>query len=63
MKNPRRHNYFKLMMQLAAQIKAGEKGVIHVTFEHDDWCGIFKGGDCNCNPTARYGMPRTSKKA
>jgi hypothetical protein len=24
--------------------------VVHVRFEHDDWCGVFSGYECNCNP-------------
>lgn len=33
---------------LAGMLKPGEMGIIEV--QHDDWCGIFKGGECNCNP-------------
>lgn len=22
----------------------------HIDIFHDDWCAIFKGGECNCNP-------------
>lgn len=64
-RDPRSHNYFNLMMRYAAQIKRGEKGLVHITIEHDDWCEALtkEGGFCNCNPTARYGMPDTPKKA
>ncbi len=27
------------------------KGALtHVEIQHDDWCQIFNGGQCNCNP-------------
>ena len=26
------------------------KGIIDVYMQHDDWCNIFKGGECNCKP-------------
>lgn len=32
---------------LAAKAKPG---VIHAIVQHDDWCSIFKGGQCDCNP-------------
>ena len=25
-------------------------GYHHVTVEHDDWCGIFEGKRCDCDP-------------
>ena len=24
--------------------------VVHVRLEHDDWCGVFSGSECHCNP-------------
>ena len=30
------------------QLRRGE--VMILTFAHDDWCGIFQGEDCNCDP-------------
>ncbi len=24
---------------------------------HDDWCGIYKGGRCNCDPDVRLAEP------
>lgn len=29
--------------------KTGKGTVIHIAVEHDDWCRIFKGGECNCS--------------
>jgi len=25
-------------------------GIYHINVEHDDWCNIFKGKECNCKP-------------
>jgi hypothetical protein len=30
-------------------------GLHHVDVLHDEWCGIFKGKDCNCNPEIQLG--------
>ena len=29
------------------------KGIIDVYVEHDNWCNIFKGGECNCKPNIK----------
>lgn len=30
-----------------------ERGKLyHVVMHHDDWCRIYSGEDCNCNPIA-----------
>jgi hypothetical protein len=35
-------------------ILAGEldtkPGVSVIRVEHDDWCGVWQGGECNCRP-------------
>jgi len=28
-------------------------GIYHINVEHNNWCGIFKGGECNCKPKIR----------
>lgn len=33
---------------LKAGLSAGT--VVHVAVYHDDWCAIFRGGRCNCQP-------------
>ena len=30
------------------QIK--KKAVYHLSYYHDEWCGIYSGQECNCNP-------------
>ena len=39
-----------------------ERKRIYITvFKHDDWCGYFQGGECNCGPTIeRFVEPRIS---
>jgi len=32
---------------LAAKLKPG---LTHAYVFHDEWCAVFKGGPCNCNP-------------
>lgn len=27
-----------------------KKTVFIVQFQHDEWCGIYNGNECNCNP-------------
>jgi hypothetical protein len=34
--------------QVAAQLKPGSVGIIRV--KHDDWCSIWQGKACNCEP-------------
>jgi hypothetical protein len=36
--------------QKALAIEKKKNRVFHVRFEHDDWCGVFSGSECNCNP-------------
>ena len=45
---PKKHNYFKEIQRLAKQFKPRE--IAHVDIFHDDWCNIYSGGYCNCNP-------------
>lgn len=34
--------------------KTATPGVVtHVNVCHDDWCGIFKGTPCDCNPVVK----------
>jgi hypothetical protein len=30
-----------------------DAGLHMVDIEHDDWCGIFQGKRCNCDPTIK----------
>jgi hypothetical protein len=49
------HSHVKKLRKLMAQgkipMKAGTVSQVHVA--HDDWCRIFKGQRCNCDPDIR----------
>jgi len=32
----------------------GKPGVSHLVFCHDNWCGIYDGKQCNCEPEVRF---------
>lgn len=45
------HNHLRKIMAL---VKAGKvKGVSDVTVAHDDWCDVYTGGFCNCEPDVK----------
>ena len=53
----------KYIKEMLRQIATGEMDyhrgqVNHIPIYHDDWCEIFNGGECNCNPDV--GTPRRS---
>jgi hypothetical protein len=50
MPDPTQHNYMKKLLSL---FLAGEllPGSVHINdIAHDEWCAIFQGGYCNCDP-------------
>jgi hypothetical protein len=51
--DPRRHNYFEKLMQLIEQGQAPRGCVLEVDVYHDDWCRIYHGGYCSCDPEVR----------
>lgn len=44
----KRPNYLDRVLDLGAEAKKGT--LTMVSIRHDDWCGIFRGGDCDCDP-------------
>ena len=47
---PQKHNYYDKLMKLIDENNL-TKGELHqVNIDHDDWCKIYKGGYCNCDP-------------
>lgn len=50
----RSHNYQTKLMQMVkagqipAEAPAGSANLVNVA--HDEWCDIYRGGFCNCNP-------------
>ena len=55
---PGEHNYQRLLAEATAE--AMDKGVIErgrVTITnvwHDEWCDIYRGGICNCDPKIEF---------
>jgi hypothetical protein len=47
---PSEHNYIRklISMQQAGLLPAS--GACELYVHHDDWCGVFSGGRCNCDP-------------
>ena len=48
--DPLTHNYMKKLVELYKQGKLPTAGVSDIYFFHDDWCGIYRGRSCNCEP-------------
>ncbi len=51
--DPMKHNYYKKLMKLHAQGKLPTVGLHEVDICHDDWCRVYRGGYCNCEPDIR----------
>jgi hypothetical protein len=53
--NCEQHNHVKKMRKMVAEGKLkpppGEVSIANIF--HDDWCNIFKGGYCNCDPAIK----------
>jgi hypothetical protein len=47
-----RPNYMPAVEALGEQVWPGE--VRQILIAHDDWCDIFKGRGCNCDPDVRF---------
>ena len=45
------NNYQNIIMEkiAAGEIPSNSSGIIRIDCKHDPWCGINKGGECNCN--------------
>ncbi len=60
--DPRKHNYFKKLLELYCQDKSTTPDLYVVDVYHDDWCAVHRGQYCNCDPDVelrRYsGDPR-----
>jgi hypothetical protein len=57
MLDPTRHNYYAKLMKLYAQGQIPTKSLTEVDIYHDDWCAIYRGGYCNCDPHIRLRLP------
>jgi hypothetical protein len=61
--DPRKHNYFRklLKLQRKGKLRPGEAHLVDIL--HDDWCRIYLGGYCNCNPEIRLPAPPRPDRA
>jgi hypothetical protein len=55
--DPRKHNYYKKLMELLEQGKLPPGRVTDVDICHDDWCRIYRGGYCDCDPEIKLRPP------
>ena len=55
---PGEHNYLRLLAEATAEaVESGlmERGRVTLTnIWHDDWCEIYRGGVCNCDPEIEF---------
>ena len=63
MLDPTKHNYMKELLALQAQGKLSPGRLSEVDVLHDDWCGIYAGGYCNCRPEIRIRTRRQGGRA
>ena len=47
------HNYIPAMLAWAARQSLTPGHMVHMETLHDDWCGIWHGHRCHCEPTFR----------
>lgn len=58
------HNYLrKLRYLMRVGALPYTVGLHQLTIFHDDWCGIYQGKRCNCNPDIRlaWSQPDAAK--
>ena len=48
--DPLKHNYYKKLIGLNEEGKMPRGCLYGVDVYHDDWCRIYRGGYCNCDP-------------
>lgn len=61
-----RHNHARKMAKMIAEGKIPNMppGTIrHLDIFHDDWCKVFSGGYCNCDPDIVYRAPAAQPKS
>ncbi|MBI3410587.1 MAG: hypothetical protein HY040_19800 [Planctomycetes bacterium] len=51
--DPRKHNYFRKLMAHREKYPLAPGTIGEVDILHDDWCAIYKGAYCNCEPEVR----------
>jgi hypothetical protein len=50
------HNFIRKVEEFAAANEGRfEPGKVHdIAVRHDPWCGLLKGGRCNCDPDVSF---------
>lgn len=46
--------YLKQVLKHVKDVPPGQI-VLHVEVQHDDWCGIYEGRSCDCEPSVLSG--------
>ena len=63
-RTPGEHNYFRPYIEATAKaMKDGlvERGRVTIAnISHDEWCGIYRGELCNCDPEISF-QPRSCR--
>jgi len=60
----KRPNYLEKVLALGYSVIAqgGQGKVHHITVAHDDWCAIWLGGSCDCNPDVSLSQPQAHEE-
>ena len=56
--DPTKHNYYKKLMKLYEQGRIPTASLTEVDIFHDDWCGVYSGEYCNCDPDIKLRTQR-----
>ena len=48
--DPTKHNYYKKLIKLHERGQIPAASLCDVDIYHDDWCRVYTGGYCNCDP-------------
>jgi hypothetical protein len=48
------HNYVAALLAWVARNPPPPARLTHMETLHDDWCGVFDGRRCHCQPEFRY---------
>ena len=58
-----RQKYIPAVLKAATQAGLQRGGVYTTAVLHDDWCHIYKGGNCNCDPVVEAPVHHTDAKS
>ena len=57
MYDPRKHNYFKKVLELLEKVEVVPGRIAEVDVYHDDGCALYRGEYCDCEPEVRLRPP------